>query len=529
MNTLPAEATPPTTAPLTPAAGEDETCPPEFTEAYAERSERRWLLRCLRKSHKEERRKLTALQPHRAKVLEPAALAGRPLAPLGRLPTDGGPCVRVVAYPGLDWRLVLPGTDKQLDAVPADVVELYLWLVNQWRRMPDEERRKAGYVDFTMGTALSELGWRPRDPEGAGKAGAAGRPSGRAYRKLQDGLRYLMELRIASDEVTTHPSEGTGAARDEFVILQRVQLGNRGARAGRVSRHAPQAPSSVQFSSGMVELLSAETVELDADVLLTLPSGLPRALYRVLCWARHSRRNAARGTLELGVSELFQRLGYLRARATQARAREMLGPAHAVLESHGVLAQPPEHATAKDGALVVRYAMVDLSDALTRPELLVAVAVSYGVVANIARDLARRFPAQLERVLAAVTIGLVVPRKGIGSAVNHYTANELPIVDNERRWLDASPCSQEPDGAAYLRWAAARRADLVRKRRATWRWRPHDLPEGLTLVEDAMRNRQTRDAIESDWLTEGLAQLRLHHDLRIPSFEQWRRRGRPSG
>lgn len=529
LNALPVEDTPPSATPLLPAEGVDDTCAPEFTDDYAERAQTRWLLQCSRALHTEERRKLTAPQPQRAKVLEPAVLAGRPIAPLGRLPIDGASRVRVAAYPGLAWRLVLPGTDENPAAVPPDVLELYLWLVDRWRRMPDAERRTAGYVNFTMGAALGELGWSPRDAEGIGRPGAAGRPSGRAYRKLQSGLRYLMQLRIAADDVTVPEDDGTTRVLDEFVILQRVQLGDRRPGAGRVSRHASQAPSSVQFSSGMLDLLSAETVELDADVLLTLPSGLPRALYRVLCWARHSRRSGPRGTLELGVPELFQRLGYLHARGTHARAREMLGPAHAALESRGVLAQPPEHATADDGSLVVRYAVVDLSDSLTQPELLAAVAIGFGVVPNIARDLARRLPAQLERVLAAVTIGLIVPRKDVGSAVNYYTAKELQIVDNQRRWLGASPRTHASDGAAYLGWAAARRAALLEKRRTTWKWRPHDLPEGPTLVEDAMSNRQTRRAIESDWLTEGRAQLRLHHDLRLWSFEQWRRQGRPSG
>lgn len=489
-------------------------------------------LRVLRAEEAEERRRLTLQQPLRSTILEPMALAGRPLSPLGKLrtPADNEGSVNGVWFPALAWRLLLPVSGHVPAPVPPDVVDLYLWLIARWSEMRNEARKQAGYVDFTMGAALRELGWCPRDSDGLAKPRAAGRPTGRAYGKLRDGLDYMMGLRISAERVSIPRADGTaGAELDDFVIVQRIQLGGRRPGAGRLRADAPEAPSSIQFSSGMVELLETAQVALDADVLMAIPSGLPRALYRVLCWARHERRLGPGGTLELAVAELVQRLGYLRARETHARVREMLGPTHETLLSQGVLTRPPEHTTGLDGRPVVRYMVADSSRALSKHGVLVAVAVSYEVHPNVARGLAERLPAQFERVLVAITIGAIVPYTTAARAITHYTTQQLPITDDGHRWDGPQPRAHTSDSAAYLAWAAARRANLVRKRAECARWRPHEIPEDLTPVEKAIKNRETREAIESGWFTEGRAQLWLHHDLRIWSIAEWSRRGKPSG
>jgi hypothetical protein len=278
---------------------------------------------------------------------------------------------------------------------------------------PDDDYRPRDLVRASRYELISLLGWA--SPAGAGP-GPSGRPRrhrpGRHhYDRLDAAVRHLTTVSIAY----ARPRGRVLVPRDRLPrqrefrtrVLEAVDLVSEGAGRKRLDA---EARSYMEFAPDFLALVDAETprtVPISIDAIHKLPSGLPRALLRLLTALRTSER-----LLEVDQPELMARLGYADAEEVQPSiAERRLAAAHRALVQAGVLAKPPvigryrslDDESAQENAFVYRFA-----DALAlsgEAEEAAFEAEQLGVSRPMARKLATDHLTGLRNTLRAVRSG----------------------------------------------------------------------------------------------------------------------------
>lgn len=438
---------------------------------------------------------------------------GFPIVPVGDSPKlEGRGARRVAEFAGIGWRIEQPYlTNGRLPS--SAVLDVYVGLMFLFKLAGFPED---GRVYFSRYRFLLLIGWLSSS---RGPRGRVIKPSGRHYRQLAAALEYLESTRLVNRNADVEQIGPDGRAfrgQQGFPILQYHRMADepRG-RCGEGGRNEGGA-SMVQFSDAFRMMVGggANTTKVDLDLFLSLPSGSARPLFRLFCWMR---RHAIR---RIRVSEVLQRIGSTQAHCVPARARQVLDKAHGALRERGVLTGDPVYVKA-EGEYWIEYSFGDPRVLLDEEEALIAQAIAYGVVPATARELAVANRPQMERVLAATTLGLLHPRRTVAAMVVHYTRRGIDIEETGRRIEDAidSQVSLDLDTRAadvrYLAWCkqerearSARRADL-------------SVSSVRHEIEVARQERGLEDA---PWLSDGLVAMRLNALLRIPDLGIYRSR-----
>lgn len=341
---------------------------------------------------------------------------GLPLVPLG----DGqrGSVTRGEArhtFGPVEWEIVVPTHDR-LDGkspLPSHVIlDVWIGLLYQWQLAGAPE---SGEIRFGRYEFLHLLGWLSRRQRG----GVIEKPSGRHYRQLNRAMRYLAQttfiatsrgVQVGHDGALFRGTQGFGLV-DYWRLAD-----DQGVRA---------APSVVVFTQTAQKMLrSGPLAAIDLDVFLSLPTGTPRQLLRLLTWLRAREQNV------LPLAELFARLGSVQRHAVPARARQILSASHDWLCRRGILGEAPEYCRLEDGQWGVRYSFTTPD----RPredvvDLLVGGCVLLGVRPAMATYLATTSPMRLLEVLSAVLLGHLVPQRNLAGLIVRATQSAMPLPD----------------------------------------------------------------------------------------------------
>lgn len=427
---------------------------------------------------------------------------GYPIVPVGDTtrftPNEDG--LGAVDFPSIGFQIVYPSPQGKLPS--SAILDVYAGLMFMYQNagFPDD-----GRVYFSRYQLLHLIGWLSTAKDDQGKRTV--KPSGRHYKQLKRALLYLEGTRFVWDDPTVlqfGPDGERFRGMQGFPILQyaRVVEDPTGPRGETTSR---PARSMVQFSEPFVKLLGGgeRTTRLDFDLFLSLPSGTPRVLYRTLLGMANQGRRSIR------LEELFQRVGSTQTHFVPARARQILGKAHKELRSRGVLefeGKEPDYVK-MNGEHWVRYAFGNPADLISSEGLLVSQAMAYGLKGPIARELAVAHRQQLERVLAAVTLGMLTPKKSLPGMIRHYTERGHEIsAPNGNELAQISLDLQAPE-MAYVAWTAAERKRRLKETPGI------DLDRIRLEIDEQPTDG---DLPRPDWVVEGLVAMELNERLHIP-------------
>jgi hypothetical protein len=416
--------------------------------------------------------------------------------------------VRRVAYPLIGWQLAHPAPAPGGKFPSSAVLEVYIALIFLFRLagMPEH-----GRIYFSKYQLMLLMGWLSTSAGPHGQS--VSKPSGRHYRQLEAALEYLDMVRFRSESAHEWQMGPDGAlfkGKQSFGILQYNRLV--ADQPGSAEGEDGGATSMVALSWAFMQLLAAEGegVPMDYDLFLSLPSGTPRHLLRMLSWMRQE------GLTRIRVREAFERVGSTQTAYLPTRARQILGKGHQELIRRGLLASEPEYV--KDRATSeywIEYTWGDPGVLLSEEEMLVRQATAYGVVQSTARELVVASRDQVERVLAAITLGLLQPKSSIPGLIVKGVRKGYEIHDFGRRIEDEDQISLEfelPE-MRYIRWTAEERAVRLAER-----------PD--VCGDEIRREVEAQNALRSEphpeWVLEGLTAMRLNHLLGVEDFALWR-------
>lgn len=435
--------------------------------------------------------------------------AGYPLFPMDRPAAEPTTSEdrQPVHYPAIGWSILTPPAMAGGKLPASTILDVYVGLLYELHQQgyPDD-----GEIHFTRYDLLHRIGWVISGYTKHGRY--AIRPSGRHYRDLRTALLYL-SWTLFHRVIPGDGSDGGQAvqrAEEWFQILARVRLAK--SAPGRKSRSAAapvtERPSSVTFSPDFMRLVArgARTIPVDLGVYLSLKAGTPRQLYRLLTLLRMEGRD------EIGVEELFARLGSSQSDFVPCRVSGLLGKAHREFVAKTLLRSEPE-VVRRRGEYVVRYEYGDPRLLASESELLVWQASRYGVAEDEARKLAREERSQFERVLAAATLGMLRPKKTLAAMIVHFTRTRALLDDTGYR---LSPREGQPrlvidrEDLRYLEWVVGERERRLLAR------------SKLDLVD--VRRRLLERAVERDrrresWVAEGLVEMRLNWASGVPGLD----------
>jgi hypothetical protein len=445
---------------------------------------------------------------------EAAGTIGYPIVPVGKTTqaqsiADGN---RKISFGTIGWQLVLPSRSAG-DASPSTtVLDVYVGLLYLYALAGFPED---GRVNFSRYALLSLLRWVSHTTQDG--AQVVVKPSGKHYRNLEDALMYLSQTLMVNKnpDVVQYDIDGSPFQGSQgFPILQyyRLPKDSPGPRAEREL----QGRSYVVFSKAFTAMLGggARVTQIDWGLYLSLPSGMPRHLFRFLTWLRQEGRSAP------PIGEVFARVGSTQADHRPARARQILDKAHASLRRAGVLSADPAYEKDPSGQYCIRYAFGDPNQLLGDEEFLVRAARGLGVTESVARELAVANRQQLERVLAAAVLGFITPRNSLGSMIVHYTRRALPIREHpgqEQEPADLPLQGQGPD-RGYISW--------LKKERDGFLKHAPDVDEAA-VWQRARAAARERSREQQDWVIEGLAAIRINSALNLETFSEYLDMQRP--
>lgn len=389
-------------------------------------------------------------------------LAALPLAPLDRRGWtknhgDGSSDLVTARWPSIGWAATARRTDRKITELARSV---HLALLGS---VPLDRPLYPNPVEFVAYEVLKRLG---RLSYSSGHVA----PGGSAYADLKLALEYLKttEYRVPDFD-------------SPFTILRDYELS--GVNAG---------PSYAFFSGPFIRRLNTRPIPIALHSYSELSRGSSRALYCLLAAHRPHKR------VELPAAEVMSRIGSSHSSVNGARIRQRLGTAHEELQKLGILTADPEIGKA-DGMWKVSYELsrpkpesfsslplplinrvrntadqfqIDIGSAV-----FARLAMEWGVVPEVAKSLAVRYPRSLSRAVAAAAMGLSRPQKTVPAMVVHQTRKPYTAPFNradfetpwnhEDRWPGYIPARirnrrlavrQHTDGVAALRHASKRRA-----------------------------------------------------------------------
>jgi hypothetical protein len=409
---------------------------------------------------------------------------------------------RRLRYADIGWQIVRPARGDRADKLPsAAILDVYVGLLFLFHA---RGRPEDGRVRFSRYEFLQLIGWRSQVD------GSRRKPSGRHYTQLAQALAYLHDTTFvnAGRDPQVGPDGVMFTGTQSFPMLQYLRIASAARPAGDERPDPEQC--QVRFSDAFRALLVHDetTTRIDFDLFLSLSPGTPRALCRLFAWMW------ARGRVTISIAEAFQRLGSTQKACVPARARQILTAAHAEMRTHGILTADPVYEKV-DGVWTIRYPFGDPSTALSSQALLEWQATAYGVTADAAHRYAVADERQLRRVLAAVTLGILDPKKSLAGLIVACTRNGAEISDTARR-LSAQCELAIPanHGAHYLAWSLAERTRRCAER-----------PEVDVRALRARADEQiaAADPGAAPWVADGIVAIQLNRLFDMPTMAEWAR------
>lgn len=331
-------------------------------------------------------------------------------SPLKPTRTQGDAPRVVVPFPDIAWSLELQRHDRSKQLPSTTVVDVLTVLLHYYHAigMPDD-----GAIPFSRRQLITLMRWVPT---------VDAKPSGRHYIQLREALDHLKHTDLTWEgENVPDPLYGqAGRGVLSISLITGYRLADEPSGRRPVGRPLPEPVSWAQLDPFFVRLLKDRdtTVAFDLDRMMSLPTGIPRVLFRALTWYK------SRGINRIPLRELFRRIGSTSDRCVPAKARDLLGKAHNAMVEHGFLQRQPvyEHAPAvnllepgRDWSVVYdfgREATLSFED-----EQLVRSARAFGVSQAMAVELLG-YRDKLREVLWAVSEGVVAPRSPAGYIVD---------------------------------------------------------------------------------------------------------------
>lgn len=419
-------------------------------------------------------------------VREPTWLAALPLSPADQASaTEAGQ----VDWPSLRWTIEWPAGAA---APGRGVLDVYGALLAAWETAgcpPD------GQVESTRYALLTGMRWESRSRNDLGQR--IQKPSGRHYQQLEAALEALTRTRyrIAGPPAGQLTLEIERTGGEAMSVLSRWEMPDTGGEALRVL-----------LSPDWIRLLQADgpMARWRPSVLAALPPlGPARPLYRALSAFPPGRS-------EMPLRQLFASIGASANRAVPSHFHERLGPAFGALQDAGLVDGPPH--CERNGEWIVQFRTP--SQALSQPlsELLVATAISFGVVPNTARYLERERPARLARTIAALLTGRMVPRRSLAGMLVAWTQGDWSFDEGGNGGHVPIDWEENPR-AAYLRFLSAERRTRLQVRSDV----------RVDEIETQVRERLAASGAKDQplWLVRGISLAATDRALLVPSYREF--------
>lgn len=419
---------------------------------------------------------------------------GYPMVPIGRtigeqVVDDGD--TRIVNYDSIGWQIQQVKAEER--KIPSTILyDGYYGLMWQWKEagFPDD-----GEVSFSRYNFLQAIGWVSNGRNTSG--GKLTKPSGRHYSQLRDVCHTLMFTAYVRDL----PGRNQG-----FTVLGNYDLVDDQPGPRGMGEDLPKR-SRVVFNNEFVKRLKTQgpMVTMDLDLYLSLSTGAPRVLFRILSWMQHH------GIDHMPLEPFFNRMGSVQKSYLPSVGRKLLDTAGAELIARNVLAAPPQYEKV-DGEWHVVFPFGDPEKARYEDEVLVREAVMCGVNPSVAQELLVAHRSRFEEVMACVAAGAWRERANLPGAIHQWTRRsdyDLPTELVE----GAMVLTNETD--MYRAWIAKQQEAGIRRRGI-------DMEALGREVMASLRNRGVDRP--RPILVQGLTRMRLNHLLDLPSFEWYQQR-----
>jgi hypothetical protein len=209
--------------------------------------------------------------------------------------------------------------------------------------------------------------------------------------------------------------------------------------------------------------------------------------------------------------QLFASIGASANRAVPSHFHERLGPAFGALQDAGLVDGPP-YCECNGEEWIAQFRTPSPALSLPLSELLVATAISFGVVPNTARYLERERPARLALTIAALLTERLRPRRSLAGMLVAWTQNDWSL--DEGGGGDHVPIVwEENPSAAYLRFLSAERRTRLQIRSDV----------RVDEIETQVRERLTASGAKDQplWLVRGISLAATDRALLVPSYREF--------